>query len=59
MRGLKYHRITNDLTQDQVAEHLGISQSVYSKKERGGMQLREIEMIKLAKLYNVKLEQLL
>lgn len=59
MRGMKYHRVTNDLTQDQVAEHLGISQSVYSKKERGVTQLRELEMLKLAKLYKVKLEELL
>ena len=56
---MKYHRITHELTQDQVAEHLGVSQSVYSKKERGMMQLRELEMLKLAKLYGVKLEQLL
>ena len=59
MRGLKYHRVTNDLTQGQVAEHLGLTQSSYSKLERGTTRLHAMQMLKLAKLYRIKVEELL
>ena len=59
MRGLKYLRTTHELTQWQVADHLGISQSHYAKIESGKSQPRTLIMIKLAKLFEVKVDELL
>ena len=56
LRGL---REDNDLTQTQVAEVLGTSQTMYARYERGAneMPIRHLET--LCKFYNVSADYLL
>ncbi len=46
-------REDNDLTQQQVAEILGTSQTMYARYERGANELPIHHLIKLCQLYNV------
>ena len=55
----KLLRIQNDLTQKEVAEHLSIYQSNVSDWETNVSRPEYENLIKLAKLYNVTLEELL
>lgn len=48
-----------DLTQTQVAEHLGTSQTMYARYERGANELPIHHLISLCKLYNVSSDYLL
>lgn len=59
-----YPRIRNlredaDLKQTQVAEHLGMSQTGYSKYETGENDIPSQILIKLAKLYHTSVDYLL
>ena len=59
-----YPRIRNlredaDLNQTQVAEHLGMSQTGYSKYETGENDIPSQILIKLAKLYHTSVDYLL
>lgn len=45
-----------DMTQSQVAEKLGILQTVYSRYERGARTIPLEHLLKLAELYNVSLD---
>ena len=59
-----YPRIRNlredaDLNQTQVAEHLGMSQTGYSKYETGENDIPSQILIKLAKLYKTSVDYLL
>jgi transcriptional regulator with XRE-family HTH domain len=56
IRGL---REDNDLTQVQVAEVLGTSQTMYARYERGANELPVRHLIALCKLYNVSADYLL
>lgn len=56
LRGL---REDNDLTQKQVAELLGTSQTMYARYERGASELPIRHFIVLCKLYNVSADHLL
>jgi len=56
LRGL---REDNDLTQVQVAEVLGTSQTMYARYERGANELPLRHFITLCKLYNVSADYLL
>ncbi len=47
-----------DLTQTQIAEHLGIAQTVYSRYERGYQTIPLHLLIRLADFYNVSLDYL-
>ena len=47
-----------DLTQAQVAAHLGIQQTVYSRYERGFQTIPLEHLIKLGDLYGVTLDYL-
>lgn len=47
-----------DLTQAQVAEHLGIAQTVYSRYERGFQTIPLGLLIHLADYYDVSLDYL-
>lgn len=47
-----------DLTQTQIAEHLGIAQTVYSRYERGYQTIPLQLLIHLADYYNVSLDYL-
>lgn len=56
LRGL---REDNDLTQTQVAEVLGTSQTMYARYERGANELPIRHLVVLCKLYNVSADYLL
>ena len=56
LRGL---REDNDLTQAQIAEILGASQTMYARYERGANELPIRHFIKLCKFYNVSADFLL
>ncbi len=50
LRGL---REDNDLTQSQVAQYLGTSQTMYARYERGANELPIRHLVALCRLYNV------
>ena len=52
-------RIDKNLTQKQVAQHLGISQNTYSQYELGRLNYPVEALIKLADLYGVSVDYLL
>lgn len=59
VRRLKKARIEAELTQDEVADKLGCSQSWVSKIELGELRVEAIWLNKLAKLYGKKVEYFL
>ncbi|MBR5617856.1 MAG: helix-turn-helix transcriptional regulator [Oscillospiraceae bacterium] len=56
IRGL---REDNDLTQKQVAEVLGTSQTMYARYERGANEIPLHHLVTLCKFYNVSADFLL
>jgi len=56
LRGL---REDNDLTQQQVADVLGTSQTMYARYERGANELPLHHLITLCRFYNVSADYLL
>ena len=52
-------REDNDLTQKQVADYLGTSQTMYARYERGANELPIRHLIKLSKLYKVSTDYIL
>lgn len=50
---IKELREDNDLTQQQIADKLGITQRKYSYLETGTQQLTDEILVKLSKVYNV------
>ena len=56
LRGL---REDNDLTQSQIAEVLGTSQTMYARYERGANELPIHHQVALCKFYNVSADYLL
>lgn len=56
LRGL---REDNDLTQTQVAEVLGTSQTMYARYERGANEMPIRHFVVLCKFYNVSADFLL
>lgn len=52
-------REDSDLTQEQVAEYLGTSQTMYARYERGANELPIRHLIKLCDLYNVSSDYIL
>jgi transcriptional regulator with XRE-family HTH domain len=48
-----------DLTQSQVAQVLGTSQTMYARYERGANELPTRHLITLCKLYNVSSDYIL
>ena len=56
IRGL---REDNDLTQQQVAEVLGTSQTMYARYERGANEMPVRHLVSLCKLYNISADYLL
>jgi len=51
-------REDSDLTQSQIAEYLGIAQTVYSRYERGFQTIPLEHLIRLADYYQVSLDYL-
>lgn len=52
-------REDNDLTQQQVADYLGTSQTMYARYERGANELPIRHLIKLADLYGKSTDYIL
>lgn len=59
IKNIKDLREDNDLTQQQVADYLGTSQTMYARYERGANELPLHHLIKLCKLYNVSSDYIL
>lgn len=55
---LKIERVKKNLTQQDVANYLGIKQQTYSKYEKGSPISDDI-IIKLCKLYDISADELL
>ncbi len=56
---LRALREDNDLTQQQVAQALGTSQTMYARYERGANELPVRHLVTLCKLYNISADYLL
>ena len=56
---LKQKRLVLGLTQEKVAEKLGLSESFYSRVERGDRVLSVDTLVKVACFFNVSLDYLL
>lgn len=56
LRGL---REDNDLTQSQIAQVLGTSQTMYARYERGANEMPIHHLITLCRFYNVSADYLL
>lgn len=59
MRMIRNLREDADLTQTQVAEILGTSQTMYARYERGASELPIRHLITLATLYHVSTDYIL
>ncbi len=58
-RRIRDIREDNDLTQQQIAEILGTSQTMYARYERGANELPVRHLIRLAEFYHVSTDYLL
>jgi transcriptional regulator with XRE-family HTH domain len=58
-RRIRDLREDHDLTQQQVAEILGTSQTMYARYERGANDLPIRHLIRLAELYEVSTDYIL
>ena len=58
-RVLRNLREDHDLTQQQVAERLGTSQTMYARYERGANELPIRHLIALCRLYGVSSDYIL
>ncbi len=58
-RRLRDLREDNDMKQVDIAEYLGIQQTVYSRYERGYQTIPVEHLIKLADLYKVSVDYIL
>ena len=52
-------RVDNDKTQQEVADYLGTSQTMYARYERGANELPIRHLIALCKYYNVSADYIL
>ena len=59
MRMIRNLREDADLTQTQVAEILGTSQTMYARYERGASELPIRHLISLCRLYHVSADYIL
>ncbi len=55
---MKNLREDSDKTQQEVADYLGTSQTMYARYERGVNEMPTRHLIKLTKFYNVSLDYL-
>lgn len=55
---LRQLREDHDLKQEDVAKHLGIQQTVYSRYETGKNDMKPFQIIELCKFYNVSADWL-
>ena len=59
IKRLRDLREDHDLTQKQVADMLGIQQTVYSRYERGYQTIPREHLIKLADFYKVNIDYII
>ena len=59
LKRLRDLREDHDLTQQQVAEFLGTSQTMYARYERGANELPIHHLISLCRFYHVSADDLL
>jgi len=59
MKKLRDLREDNDLTQQQIADILGTSQTMYARYERGANELPIRHFITLCKFYQVSADKIL
>ena len=59
LRRLRDLREDHDLSQEQIAELLGIQQTVYSRYERGAQTIPLLHLVTLAKYYTVSTDYML
>ena len=59
LKRLRDLREDHDLTQQQVAEALGTSQTMYARYERGANELPVHHLISLSKLYHCSTDMIL
>ncbi|MBE6985323.1 MAG: helix-turn-helix transcriptional regulator [Ruminococcaceae bacterium] len=59
MQMIRNLREDADMTQTQVAEYLGTSQTMYARYERGASELPIRHLIALCKLYHVSADYVL
>lgn len=59
IKRIKDLREDNDLTQTQVAEYLGTSQTMYARYERGANELPIRHLMRLCDLYKVSSDYIL
>ena len=52
-------REDHDLTQEQVAQYLGTSQTMYARYERGANELPLRHLVALCRLYHVSADEIL
>ncbi len=52
-------REDNDITQQEIADYLGTSQTMYARYERGANELPIHHLIKLCEYYNVSADYIL
>ena len=52
-------REDRDLTQQQMADFLNITQATYSRYESGDLDIPSVVLIKLSQFYNVSIDYLL
>ncbi|MBE7708799.1 MAG: helix-turn-helix transcriptional regulator [Cyanobacteria bacterium SIG27] len=58
-KNVKIERIKKDLTQEQLAEIMNVSQNYIANIERGKANMSLIKIYELSKYLNVKIEQLI
>ena len=56
---IKDLREDRDLTQQQVADYLGTSQTMYARYERGANEMPIRHLLKLCEMYNVSADYIL
>lgn len=56
---LRAYREDNDLTQEQIAQVLGTSQTMYARYERRANELPIRHLVTLCKYYNISADKLL
>lgn len=59
IRIIRNLREDHDLTQQEVAEYLGTSQTMYARYERGANEMPIRHLIKLCELYDVSSDYIL
>ena len=59
VKRLRDLREDHDMTQQEVADYLNTSQTMYARYERGANELPIRHLIRLSELYNVSVDYLL